>query len=151
MTPRLFLRAFLLPNAIFLTRATWGTMAPFASATVDQCQLDCAAEPTTSDSISGTASMWYTQRLVGPTEPATELNATYPHAKAPFPLPFYRFCQLGCSYFFTDSPQNTTCKGRCDSFYARNVSVGISDYAEKVRLRAGAAPDAFIVSGGCEA
>lgn len=150
MSPGIFLKAFLLQNTLFSTWGTWGMTAPLASATVDQCQLDCAAESTTSDSISGTATMWDTQRLVGPTEPATELNATYPHAKAPFPLPFHIFCQLGCSYFFTDSPQNTTCKGRCDNFYARNVSVGISDYAEKVRLRAGAAAGAFTIRDGCK-
>lgn len=132
MTLNGLLEVFVLPTLILAWDA-WGTLLPLASATVEQCQLDCAAESTTGDS-SANLSMWATQRSVGPTEPETELNATYPYAKAPFPLPFYSFCQLGCSYFFAGSPQNTTCKSRCDDFYARNVSVGSSDYAEKVRL-----------------
>lgn len=129
------LEAAVLPGTFFLAWHAWGTLPPLVSATVEQCKLDCAAEYTTSEIMNSSSwSMWDTQRLVGPTKPSVELNATYPHAKAPFPLPFYSFCQLGCSYFFSASPQNTTCKGLCDDVYARNVSVGISDYAEKVEL-----------------
>lgn len=103
------------------------------SATAAQCKLDCAAGGTASESVlGGSWSIWETQRLVGPTEPSTEQNATYPHARASFPLPFPSFCQLGCSFFFAGSPRNTTCKGRCDQYYASNVSVGISDFAQKV-------------------
>lgn len=114
------------------------TSTIFVAATLEQCKLDCAGNTTqevaADAALNGrTWSVWDTQRLVGPTEPAAELNATYPLAKAPFPLPFYSFCQLGCTYFFAASPQNTTCSGLCDGYYARNVSVGINDYAEKVR------------------
>lgn len=110
----------------------------FVAATLEQCKLDCAGNTTqevaAAAALNGqTWSVRDTQRLVGPTQPAAEQNATYPLAKAPFPLPFHSFCQLGCSLFFAGSPQNTTCSGLCDSFYARNVSVVINDYAEKVR------------------
>lgn len=131
------LRAYLVPATLALAWQAWTTPRLFVSATLEQCRLDCAGR-TTSELVADAAlngetlSVWDTQRLVGPTEPAPELNATYPFARAPFPLPFHRFCQLGCSFFFTRSPRTTTCGERCDEFYARNVSVGINDYAEKV-------------------
>lgn len=136
------LRAFVVPTTLALAWQAWTTLTTsnstlFVSATLEQCHLDCAGN-TTAELVAeaalngGSWSVWDTQRLVGPTEPASEVNATYPYARAPFPLPFHSFCQLGCSYFFAGSPQNTTCSGLCDDFYARNVSVGINDYAEKV-------------------
>lgn len=135
-------KAFALPTSLALAWQAWviSTTSVHVSGTLAQCKLDCAAN-TTSDleaaaALTGASwSVWDTQRLVGPTEPAPELNATYPYAKAPFPLPFPNFCQLGCNFFFAGSPQNTTCSGLCDGFYVRNVSVGINDYAEKVRCR----------------
>lgn len=128
------LQAFLISSVLILARHASYTSPPFVSATVEQCKLDCAAENKTREIEQESSwSVWDTQRLVGPTQPETELNATYPYAKAPFPLPSYSFCQLGCSFFFAGSPQNTTCKSRCDDHYARNVSVQINDYAEKVR------------------
>lgn len=142
MRPGGLFKAFALPTSLLaLAWQAWvfsTTPLIRASATLAQCKLDCAAN-TTGDleaaaALTGASwSVWDTQRLVGPTEPAPELNATYPYAKAPFPLPFHNFCQLGCSFFFASAPQNTTCSGLCDEFYARNVSVGINDYAEKVR------------------
>lgn len=144
MKPDGLLRAFVVPATWALVWQAWMTAKTttpsnyfFVSATLEQCHLDCAGN-TTSELVAdaalngGTWSVWSTQRLVGPTEPAPDLNATYPYARAPFPLPFHSFCQLGCSFFFASSPQNTTCGGLCDDFYARNVSVGINDYAEKV-------------------
>lgn len=138
------LRTFVVPATLALAWQAWMTIKTttssnyfFVSATLEQCHLDCAGN-TTSELVAdaalngGTWSVWDTQRLVGPTEPAPELNATYPYAMAPFPLPFHSFCQLGCSFFFAGSPQNTTCGRHCDDCYARNVSVGINDYAEKV-------------------
>lgn len=137
------LGSFLVPATLAVAWKAWTTTAPtsflFVSATLEQCHLDCAGN-TTSELVAeaalngGTWSVWDTQRLVGPTEPAPELEATYPFAVAPFPLPFHRFCQLGCSFFFAGSPRNTTCGGLCDDFYARDVSVGINDYAEKARI-----------------
>lgn len=108
------------------------------AATLKQCHLDCTGDTTVDLEVEaaasgGTINVWDTQRLVGPTEPASELNATYPYAKAGFPLQYSSFCQLGCSFFFSGSPQNTSCSRLCDNFYARNVSVGINDLAEKVR------------------
>lgn len=146
MSPDGLLRAFVVPGTLVLAWQAWTTRTTgtssyfFVSATLEQCHLDCAGN-TTADLMADAAlngrpwSVWDTQRLVGPTEPASELNATYPYARAPFPLPFTKFCQLGCSYFFAGSPRNTTCAGLCDDFYARNVSVGINDYAEKVIRR----------------
>lgn len=133
-------QALALVTSVPLTWQAWTTVTStvLVSATLEQCKLDCAGN-TTEELVAeaalngGTWSVWDTQRLVGPTKPAAELNATYPYAKAPFPLPFHSFCQLGCSFFFAGSPQNTTCTALCDDFYARNVSVGINDYAEKVR------------------
>lgn len=130
------LRAYLVPATLALAWHAWTTPRLFVSATLEQCHRDCAGN-TTSELVAdaalnnGTWSVWDTQRLVGPTEPASEMNATYPFARAPFPLPFHSFCQLGCSFFFAGSPRTTTCGGLCDDFYARNVSVGINDYAEK--------------------
>ena len=114
------LRAFLVPATLAAAWQAWSNVAStflFVSATLEQCHLDCTGDP---------------PRLVGPTEPAPELEATYPFAVAPFPLPFHRFCQLGCSFFFAGSPRTTTCGELCDDFYHRDVSVGINDYAEKV-------------------
>ncbi|CAM9966952.1 unnamed protein product [Ectocarpus sp. 12 AP-2014] len=138
------LRAFVVPTTLALAWQAWTTITAsnstlFVSATLEQCHLDCAGNTTAklvADAAlnGGSWSVWDTQRLVGPTEPASEVNATYPYARAPLPLPFHSFCQLGCSYFFTGSPQNTSCSGLCDNFYARNASVGINDYAEKARL-----------------
>lgn len=131
------LKAFLAPVTLALAWQAWTTPRLFVSATLEQCRLDCAGN-TTSELVAdaalngGTWSVWDTQRLVGPTEPAPEVNATYPFARAPFPLPFFSFCQLGCSFFFAGSPRTTTCGALCDDFYARDVSVGINDYAEKV-------------------
>lgn len=137
MKPDGLLRVYLVPATLVLAWQAWTTPTFLVSATLEQCHLDCAGN-TTSELVAdaavngGTWSVWDTQRLVGPTEPAPELNATYPFARAPFPLPFHSFCQLGCSFFFSGSPRTTTCGELCDDFYARNVSVGINDYAEKV-------------------
>lgn len=118
-----------------LAARVWDTLRP-VSATVGQCKLDCAAVNTTSELVAGGSwSIWDTQRLVGPTRPSSQQNATYPYARSPFPLMPFDFCQLGCSFFFATSSQNTSCKERCDDYYARNVSVGISDSAEKVRTK----------------
>lgn len=136
------LRGFVVPATLAFACQAWMTTTTtstylFVSGTLEQCHQDCAGN-TTSELVAdaalngGTWSVWDTQRLVGPTEPAVDLNATYPYARAPFPLPSHSFCQLGCSFFFAGSPQNTTCGGLCDDFYAHNVSVGINDYAEKV-------------------
>lgn len=139
----LIMKRGLLPSSTPLALAwqVWTavvTSTIFVAATLEQCQLDCAGNTTQEVAADaalngGTWSVWDTQRLVGPTEPAAELNATYPLARAPFPLSFHRFCQLGCSYFFGGAPLDTTCSGLCDGTYARNVSVEINDYAEKVR------------------
>lgn len=135
------LRAYILSSSLVFAWQAWTmlTWTSLVSATLDQCKLDCLGNTTSNLEAEaaldgGTWSVWATQRLVGPTEPAADLNASYPYAKAPFPLPFRRFCQLGCTFFFTGSPRRTSCSELCDSFYARNVSVEINDYAEKVRL-----------------
>ncbi|CAM9368201.1 unnamed protein product [Scytosiphon promiscuus] len=145
MSPDGLLRAFVVPATLALAWHAWTTSLSspsslfFVAANLEQCHLDCAGNTTAvlmaDAALNGrTWNVWDTQRLVGPTEPASELNATYPFARAPFPLPSTRFCRLGCSFFFAGSPRNTTCAGLCDKFYARNVSVGINDYAEKARL-----------------
>lgn len=137
-TATTFLYPFLLPMVLVI-QAAWTTRDPLfiAMATLEQCKLDCAGNTTVDLQVQAEKSgrywsIWDTQRLVGPTEPAPELNATYPYARAPLPLPYTSFCQLGCSLFFSGAPQNTTCCAFCDDVYARNVSVGISDHAEKV-------------------
>lgn len=137
-TTTTFLYPFLL-QVVLITQTAWMNRNPFsiATATLEQCKLDCASNTTVdlqaqAEKSGRYWSIWDTQRLVGPTEPAPNLNATYPYARAPLPLPYASFCQLGCSFFFSSAPQNTTCCALCDDVYARNVSVGISDYAEKV-------------------
>lgn len=148
------LRAYLVPAALAVAWQAWTTPGVFVSATLEQCRLDCAGN-TTSELMAdvalngGTWSVWDTQRLVGPTEPAPDLNATYPFARAPSPLPFHNFCQLGCALFYSGSPQTTTCGALCDDFYARDVSVGINDYAEKVRdtVGQGSVRSRFLVVG----
>lgn len=129
----------LLLQVVLVTQSAWMEINHMfiATATLEQCKLDCTGNTTVDLQTQARKngrywSIWDTQRLVGPTEPAPELNATYPYARAPLPLPCASFCQLGCSFFFSSAPQNTTCCALCDDVYARNVSVGISDYAEKV-------------------
>lgn len=103
-----------------------------ANATEQQCHDDCRAVPT---------------RLVGPTRPSDSIDAlgtpiprrrSYPYHEASakdFDMP--RFCELGCTFFFTSSgagiprsllPSDKSnldlCMERCDETYHYNVTVG---------------------------
>lgn len=53
------------------------------------------------------------------------------------PNPFSRFCELGCSFFFssTSDPLHINeCTDKCDDFYKYNITVGYNDLLEVARL-----------------
>jgi len=83
-----------------------------------QCKIDCGAGD---------------KRPVGPSRPLLSLSE-YPYFRAPETNPHMQFCQVGCTYFFSTSPTNVTCKARCDYTYRYNGSVGYSDISEVARL-----------------
>ena len=67
-------------------------------------------------------------RLVGP----FRMTNTRPHpwSQAVFPTDKFGFCKLGCQFFFTEFPVNTTCKRLCDFMYRYQTTVSYSDIAE---------------------
>lgn len=79
---------------------------------VDICQANCASS----------------DRLYGPrrTNPLP-----HPIPIAPFPSVNTQFCQMGCQFFFSEFPVNTTCKRLCDYIYRYQITVGYSDLAEQ--------------------
>lgn len=60
----------------------------------------------------------------------------YPFAIAPEPNTYPDFCQQGCVYWFSDSPNLPDCYSRCDHqyrFISANSDVNYSDWAEVAR------------------
>ena len=80
---------------------------------VDICQANCAS----------------TDRLTGPRR--MENTLPHPWSQAVFPTENFGFCQMGCQFFFSEFPVNTTCKRLCDYIYRYQVTVGYSDLAEQ--------------------
>ena len=64
------------------------------------------------------------------------MEGTLPHpfSQAIFPTTKYGFCQMGCQFFFSEFPKNTTCKALCDYTYRYTVTAGYSDLAEEAML-----------------
>ena len=60
------------------------------------------------------------------------MTATRPHpwSQAVFPTKKEGFCKMGCQFFFSDYPKNTTCKRLCDFVYRYQTTVGYNDLAE---------------------
>jgi len=62
---------------------------------------------------------------------------TYSSLKTNIPNPYSKFCQIGCTYFFSDRSipiQLKTCTGKCDHYFRYNISVKYNDLAEMARL-----------------
>ena len=93
----------------------------FVDATLEQCQIDCTRNATYRPTNQQTR------------PEALDLTLDYPYSQAPETNPYPEFCQLGCTYFYSTSPNNVTCKRRCDFTYRYNLSVGYSDWAEVAR------------------
>ena len=136
--PSFHLLRYFIPTLILVSNAAFQ-----AKATEQQCHDDCRAVPS---------------RLVGPTRPSDNIDAlgnpilrqsrSYPYHEASakdYDMP--RFCELGCTFFFTSSgagvprsllPSDKSnldlCMERCDDTYRYNVTVGYSDILEMARL-----------------
>jgi hypothetical protein len=67
-------------------------------------------------------------RLVGPFRMVNQ--RPHPWSQAVFPTDKFAFCQMGCQFFFTEFPVNTTCKRLCDFIYRYQTTVAYSDLAE---------------------
>lgn len=90
------------------------TMFTYVDSTVERCQANCAAGK---------------DRLAGP---KNMTGATrHPFAITNFPTKNNAFCQLGCQYFFSDSPTNVTCAAQCEYAYRYRVTAGYSDVIEE--------------------
>lgn len=88
----------------------------YSNATVELCQANCDSS----------------DRLVGPTRMRDTL--THPWKVAEFPSASKEFCRLGCTYFFSMSPQNYTCKNVCGYSYRYQTTSKYSDIAEEAIL-----------------
>ena len=80
---------------------------------VEICQENCASS----------------DRLTGPRR--MENTLPHPWSQAVFPTANFDFCQMGCQFFFSEFPVNTTCKRLCDYIYRYQVTVAYSDLAEQ--------------------
>lgn len=87
-----------------------------AHAQLELCQLNCVSD----------------DRLTGP----TKMQNTRPHPFkiAPFPTKLDQFCKLGCQLFFSEKPNNVTCKDSCDFSYRYRATDGYIDVAEEAIL-----------------
>jgi hypothetical protein len=88
----------------------------FGNAQLEACQANCESS----------------DRLAGP----TRMTNTLPHPWkiAQFPSKNSGFCKLGCQFFYTEFPRNTTCKRMCGYYYRYKVTDGYSDIAEEAKL-----------------
>ena len=53
------------------------------------------------------------------------------------PNPFSQFCEIGCTFFFSDKnipAKLETCTEKCDRYYSYNITVEYNDLAETARL-----------------
>lgn len=97
------------------------------------CQLACSQSTDNKDGLNlCQANCISGDRLIGP----TRMTATrdHPWKVAPFPTTQRSFCELGCQLFFSENPQNTTCKASCDYYYRIQITTGYSDVVEEARL-----------------
>ena len=76
-----------------------------------------------------------THRPIGPTRPpSTRGHPWFPHDhEGTTPSKYAKFCEAGCTFFFSEYPSNTTCKRHCDATYKYDVDAGYSDLAEVAR------------------
>jgi hypothetical protein len=81
--------------------------------TVERCQQNCEAA----------------DRLTGPTRMLHTLP--HPYKITQFPTKNSGFCKLGCQYFFSEYPNNVTCKNACNYAYRYRVTTGYSDVTEE--------------------
>lgn len=72
------------------------------------------------------------ERLVGPTK--MQYTRQHPWKMAEFPTKYTAFCNMGCQMFFSEVPNNITCKRSCDFAYRYQVTAGYSDVAEEAIL-----------------
>ncbi len=71
-------------------------------------------------------------RLVGPTK--MRQTRDYPYDVAAFPSSSSAFCKLGCQMFFSEVPNNFTCKNSCEYAYRYQITTGYSDVANEAIL-----------------
>ena len=83
---------------------------------VELCQANCQA----------------LDRLVNSTRPTD--TRPYPWAVAQFPTRHEQFCKLGCELFFTEAPNNATCKKNCDWHYRYDSTEQYSNLAVEAAL-----------------
>ena len=81
--------------------------------TVARCQANCVAS----------------DRLTGPTKMAN--TRPHPYKITQYPTRNAAFCKLGCQYFFSDYPTNTSCIKQCEYSYRYKVTTGYSDVIEE--------------------
>ena len=112
-----------------------------ASATEDQCHVDCRSTP---DRPVGPTRPWDAQ---DPLQNPLSLTKPYPYhigADDQYSFDFPEFCKLGCTYFFVSSDSNSVessmstlgrCLDQCDERYIYNSSTPpYNDLAEMARL-----------------
>ena len=58
----------------------------------------------------------------------------YPYDVASFPSASSAFCKLGCQMFFSEVPNNFTCKNSCEYAYRYQLTTGYSDVANEAIL-----------------
>ena len=80
------------------------------------CQMNCEAA----------------DRLVNSTRPTD--TRPYPWAIAPYPTKNKQFCKLGCELFFTEVPNNVSCKANCDWYYRFDSTEEYSNLAVTAKL-----------------
>lgn len=71
-------------------------------------------------------------RLTGPTK--MDHTRPHPYKMAQYPTKLDFFCKLGCQLFFSERPNNNTCKVSCDFSYRSRVTTGYSDVIEEAIL-----------------
>jgi hypothetical protein len=59
---------------------------------------------------------------VGPTK--MRQTRDYPYDVAAFPSSSSAFCKLGCQMFFSEVPNNFTCKNSCEYAYRYQITTG---------------------------
>ena len=71
-------------------------------------------------------------RLINSTRPTD--THPYPWAIAKFPTKHQQFCKMGCELFFSETPNNVTCKTNCDWYYRFQATEGYSNLAVEAKL-----------------
>lgn len=118
------------PSALFITLLIVFLIYPNTSS------VDGTSVNTTDLSLDGVylcqSNCESVDRLVGPTRPTD--TRQYPWAIAPFPSKKKEFCKLGCQLFFSELPNNSSCKANCDWFYRFDATEHYSNLAVEAKL-----------------